>query len=665
MIKFLQSGNKATKYLLAGLLVILSGSMVTYLIPGFMSDTSVNREGVVVKVGGVEISTQDVQKYVDLLMQQASRQGQNFGDAMRPFMMQRAIPQLIADAELRFEAERMGLGVSDKEVTDELHAGQFAEMFFPKGQWIGQDKYEQIVRLEFGLPVDEFERQLRFDLQRRKVLTSVTAGVTVTPAEVEHAYKEQNTKVKFDYAVINMDDLQKQINPTGGELKAFYDANQARYQNSLPEKREVRYFLLTDQLAQSKINVSPTDLEQYYRLHDDEYRVPDRVRVRHIQIRTPLPGPDGKVDQKAVDAARAKAEDVLKQVKAGGDFAELAKKYSDDKGDPQNPGSAEKGGEIGWIVKDQTDKAFENAAFSMTKGQISGLVQTGSGFSIIQTEENETAHKKSLAEVKDSIESILKQQKAAAWLDKTAGTAADDARKQGLEQAAARYGSLVLTTPSPITRTDALAGVGAAPEVMGTIFNTDEKAGVQSVRTPQGFAIFQVTRIIPPGTPSFEAIKDRVAVDFKAERSSSLLSQKVSELSDRARSIHDLRKAAKEQGATVKSSELVERSSQVPDIGALSGQAGVAFTMKPGDISGPLNLGRKGVVLAITERQEPSLTGDEFAKAKDAMIDQLTQEKRQEATELFINNLDERLKKEGKVKTNESVLEALLKNGRS
>ncbi|HEY6350400.1 MAG TPA: peptidyl-prolyl cis-trans isomerase [Candidatus Angelobacter sp.] len=658
MIKFLQSGNKATKYLLAGLLVILCGSMVTYLIPGFMGSAGVTQEGVVAKVGGVEISTQDIQKYVDLLMQQASRQGQNFGDAMRPPMIRRAIPQLIADEELRFEAERMGLEVSDKEVTDALHAGQFAEMFFPKGQWIGQDKYEQIVRLEFGLPVDEFERQFRFDLQRRKVITSVTAGVTVTPAEVERAYKDQNTKVKFDYAVLNLDDLEKQIKPTDAELKAYFDANQSRYQNSIPEKRQVRYFLLTDQLAQSKIIVSPTDLEQYYRLHDEEYRVPDRVKIRQIQINLPSPGADGKVDQKAVDAAQAKAADLLKQVKAGVDFAELARKNSED------PGSKENGGEMGWIIKGQTAPAFESAAFSMNKGQTSGVVSTGDSFHIVQTEENETAHKQSLAEVKDSIESILKQQKAAAWLDKTANTAADDARKQGLEQAAARYGSLVLTT-SPVARTDALAGVGNAPEVMSTIFSTDEKAGVQSVRTPQGFAVFQVMKIIPPATPPFEAVKDRVSADFKAERSSSLLSRKVVELSDRARSIHDLRKAAKETGATVKSSELVDRSSQVPDIGALSGQAGVAFSMKPGDISGPLSLGRKGVVLAITERQEPSLTGDEFAKAKDALIDQLTQEKVQEATELFINNLDERLKKEGKVKTNENVLEGLLKNGRS
>ena len=385
MIKFLQSGNKATKWLLGGLLSILCLSMVTYLIPGFMSGSSVDRQGVVAKVGGVEISTQDVQKYVTLMMQRAAQQGQNYPEQYRPFLMQRAIPALIGDAELRYEADRLGLSVSDKELSDDLHSGQFAEMFFPKGQWIGQEKYEQTVNQFFNMSVDEFEHQLRSDMLMNKLMSSVTAGATVTDADVEKAFKDQNTKVKFDYAVLNLDDLQKEIKPTDAELKAFYEANKARYQNSIPEKREVKYFLITEQQAQSKVTVSPAEIEKFYRDNDPQFRVPDRVQVRQILIKTPLPGPDGKIDPKGVDAARAKAQDLLKQVKAGGDFAELAKKYSEDKGDAQNPGSAEKGGEMGWILKGQTEAPFETAAFSMNKGQTSDLVQTSSGFSIIQT----------------------------------------------------------------------------------------------------------------------------------------------------------------------------------------------------------------------------------------------------------------------------------------
>lgn len=662
MIRFLQSGNKAAKYLLAGLLLILCVSMVAYLIPGFTNSSTITRESVVAKVGSIEVSTQDVQKTVTLMMQQAAQRNPNFPpEMMRPYFTQQAIPTLIRDAELRYESDRLGLSVSDQEVSDFLHSGQFGEMFFPKGQWVGQERYEQMVNQFFQTTVDDFERQLRIEMLRNKLISSVTAGVTVTNADVEKKYKEENTKVKFDYAVLNLDDLQKQLKPTDAELKAYYDTNKARYENSIPEKRQVKFFLITEQQAQSKVTVSPEEIEKYYRDNDAAYRVPDRVRVRHILIKMPTAGPDGKVDPKAVDAARAKAEDVLKQVKAGGDFAELAKKYSEDKGSTQNPGTAEKGGEIGWIVKGQTEAPFESVAFSMNKGQTSDLVQTSYGFSIVQTEDKETAHKKPLSEVKDDIEIALKQQKAAEWLQNTASAAANEAHIGNLEQTAAKYGAAVIST-NPISRTDTLPGVGPAPGVMSTIFSTDEKAGVQSVQTPQGYAIFAVTKVMPSSTPAFEAIKDKVATDFKAERSSSLLSQKTAELSDRARSSHDLRKAAKEAGATVKTSELVDRNGQVPDVGAMTGQAGTAFTLKPGEISGPLNTGRKGIVLAITDRQEPALTGDEYAKAKDSVREELTQEKRQEAMDLFVNNLDQRLKKEGKVKTNQTVLEALLKN---
>src|SRR5262249_57353069 len=108
-----------------------------------------------------------------------------------------------------------------------------------------------------------------------------TAGITVSPAEIEKAFKDQNTKVKFDYAVLDVDELQKQIKPADAELKAYYDANKTRYQNSIPEKREVSYFLLNEQQVASKITVTPTDLDRYYSQHAEVFSTHDRLGVRH------------------------------------------------------------------------------------------------------------------------------------------------------------------------------------------------------------------------------------------------------------------------------------------------------------------------------------------------------------------------------------------------
>jgi peptidyl-prolyl cis-trans isomerase D len=654
MIRFLQSGNKATKYLLAVLMTIIALSMVAYLIPGFMSGENVNRAGIVANVAGQEINTQDVEQYVGKLQQR-----QRYPEFMMPYLQQQAIKQLMQEAEIRYEGERMGLSVSDNEVRDALHTGQNGAMFFPDGKWIGQEKYEQLLQ-ENGMSVDQFEHQVRLQLLASKLFAAVTAGITVRPSEIEQAYKGQNTKIKFDYAVISMDDVQKQIKPTDAELKAWFETNKARYQNSIPEKRQISYFIIGEQQVENKVSVTPTDIQQYYSKNQDQYRTQDRVRVRHILIATPPPGPDGKVDQKAVEAAHKKAEDVLKQLKGGADFAELAKKYSDD------PGSKAQGGELGWQTKDsELVPEFKTAMLSLNKGQISDPVQTSYGFHIIQVEDKETAGLKPLSQVKDGIEKTVREQKIAGALDQLANQAQDAADKQGLDKAAAQYGTQVITT-NPITRSDSLPGIGAGPnsaDLMNAIFEVAEKTPPQSTRLPQGVVVFKVDKVIPPSSPDFEAIKTKVTNDFKAERASALLSQKTAELSERARNQHDLKKAARELGATVKTSDPVSKSSQVPDIGSMSAEAvSSLFTMKPGEISQPLSIGRNGVVAAILDRQEPPLNGEDFAKAKDGLSERLLSEKRQQAIELFLGNLEDRMNKEGKLKINTNEYANLTKN---
>jgi peptidyl-prolyl cis-trans isomerase D len=651
MIKFLQSGNRAAKYILAGFLLILAASMVTYLIPGFMSGDTVSATGVVATVGGHEILSQDVARIVN-----EQRQQQGYPAAVIPFLNQRAVQELIQEAEISYEGERLGLKVSDKELRDELQNGPYRQTLFPNGQWIGADKYKELLQ-QNNSTVEDFERAVKTSLLRRKLFSVIAANATVSQAGLEQAFKDKNTKVKFQYALIKLEDVLKTIKPTDTELKAYFEVNQARYQNAIPEKRALKYFVLNDKDTESKITVDPAEVQRYYSAHQDAFRVPERAKVRHILIETPQPGPDGKVDQKGIDAARAKAEDVLKQVKAGGDFAALAKKYS------QDPGSKDNGGELGagWIVKGQTVAEFEKAAFSQNKGQISDLVQTSFGFHIIQTEDKEDAHLRPLAEVKADIEKAVKQEKLTALLNKTSTDVADFAQKQGLEKAAAKYGAQV-TQSNPVPRTDSLAGIGSQPSFMDAVFTTADKAGPQIGRIPTGFVIFEVTKIEPPRKPSFEEIKDRVANDFKNERAGDLMRRKTQEMADRAHSQHDLAEAAKEAGATLKTSDLVGRSGQVPDIGQMAGPASAAFSLKQGEISGPLNFGRTQGVLQVVERQDPSPSDPEFAKQRDQLHEELAQQKQQELLSMFMSDLSARLEKEGKVKINKTEMDSLTKS---
>jgi peptidyl-prolyl cis-trans isomerase D len=649
MIKFLQSGNKAAKYLLAGFLLIIAASMVTYLIPGFMSDTNVTQTGVVASVGGREIHSQEIARLV-----QAQARGNQIPEFYLPIMRQQALRQLIQQAEIQYESERMGLKVSDQEFRDELQYGAYRELFFPGGKWVGADQYKQIMT-QGGRTLEDSERDLRLEFLQLKLLNVIAANAAVPDSDVEQAYKDENTKVKFQYAILKLDDITKTIKPTDTELKAFYDANLARYTNSIPEKRQIKYFLISEKNIADKVTVEPVEIQRAYSASQEAYRVPARVKVRHIQIDAPPPAPGAKVDQKAVDAARAKAQDVLKQVKAGGDFAALAKQYS------QDSGSNEKGGELGWLVTGQTAPEFEKAAFAQNKGQISDVVQAGYNFHIIQTEDKEGAHLKPLTEVKPALEEVLKQDKIKTELARASADAEATAQKQGLEKAAAKYGAQVVES-NPIGRNDLLPGIGAQPPLMDAVFAATDKSGPQATQTPQSTVVFEVTKIVPPRTPSFEEIKDRVTNEFKNQRAAAVLSTKTREMADRAHAEHDLGKAAKEAGATLKTSELVSRTQPVPEIGSMSGPANVAFTLKQGEISQSLNLGASQAVLQIVERQEPSLSGPEFAKQRDQLRERLSGQKRQEVLGLFVNDLNTRLEKEGKVKINKTEMDNLSKS---
>ena len=649
MIKFLQSGNKAAKYILAGFLLILAASMVTYLIPTFNDSNVRGDTGVVASVGGHEIHREEIARLV-----QAQARGNQIPEFYMPIMRQQALKQLIQQAEIQYESERMGLKVSDQEFRDELQYGPYRQAFFPGGKWIGAEKYKEMLT-QGGTTVENFERDVRLDLMQRKLVNVIGANAAVPDSEIEQAYKDENTKVKFQYAVLKLDDMVKTIKPTDTELKAFYDANLARYTNSIPEKRQIKYFVISEKSIADKVTVDPAEIQRAYSANQESYRVPARVKVRHILIETPKPGADGKIDQKGVDAARAKAMEVLKQAKATSDWTELAKKYSAD------PGSKDKGGELGWLGRGQTVPEFDKAAFAQNKGQISDPVQTTFGFHIIQTEDKEDAHLKPLAEVRPALEEALKQDKVKAALAKASTDAEAAAQKQGLEKAAAGYGAQVVDS-NLIARNDSLPGIGAQPPLMDAIFAATDKSGPQATQTPQSTVVFEVTKIVPPRTPSFEEIKDRVANEFKNQRAGDMLSRKTREMADRAHAEHDLAKAAKEAGATLKTSELVSRTQPVPDIGSMSGPANVAFTLKQGEISGALNLGASQAVLQVVERQEPSMTGPEFAKQRDQLRERLSGQKRQQVINQFVTDLSTRLEKEGKVKINKTEMDNLSKS---
>ena len=655
MIRQLQNAGPTVKIILGALLVLICASMAITLIPGGIGSSfgiGAPPAGVLATIGDQQVTVPEVQREARAMIRQQFPRGGPQASMLLPYFASQAAEQLINEKALVAEAHSMGLRVSDDELRDELQHGQLGSILFPDGKFVGQEEYENFVQRN-DLTVPQFEALEKDFILVRKLRALVSTSAFVGDTEVRDEFARRNTKVKFEYAVITQADILKGLHPTDEELKAFYERNKATYNNSIPEKRQIKYVIVDSAKMAAATTVTDQDLQSYYDQHRDEYRVPEQVKVSHILIKTPLPAPGAKEDEKAVADARAKAEGVLKELKAGGDFAKLAEKYSDD------PGSAKSGGELGWIGRGRTVPEFEKAAFSLGKGQTSDLVKSSYGVHIIHVEDKQEAHLKTLAEVKSEIEEKVKQQKTARATEAAGNALLRQARTDGFDAAAAAKGQTAVTTEF-FGRTDTLPGLAANPQFMDAVFNESEKAPPDVVQVPQGYVVFQLLAIKPPATPTFEEIRSKVESQFKNERAAFLLQQKTQELSDRAKAGHDLKKAAKDLGATVKTSDLVLPDGQVPDIGSMA-SASAIFSLKPGEISGPITAGGNGVVAQLLEKQAP--TDQEFTEKKDQIRQSLLEAKQNDLFGLFVTNLRKDMEKSHRLKVNQEEMKNLTRQG--
>jgi peptidyl-prolyl cis-trans isomerase D len=644
MIRILQQDNRLIKIIFAVIITVACGTMVITLVPGIFDnagDSGPNGAYATVRGPGffgrfagdaIPIKSTDVDQLAQRQLQQ-----QHLPDFLMPYMTQRAGQVLVQRAILKREADNMHLEVSDEDLRRELQTGPFAQYLFPNGQYIGDDGYMNFVQSNFQTNRSDFESKVKSDMELNRLQALITGGVTVSDQAVRDAYRVQGTKVKFDYAVLSSDDVSKTINPTEAQLQSFFKTNQARYATAIPETRKIQYVAFdASNLPGGKPQVTDAEIQAYYKQHQDQYAVKDQVKVRHILIAVPQ-GADSKTDA----AAKAKAEDLLKQIKNGGNFAELAGKNSDD------PGSKTQGGELGWLDRGKTVPEFDKEAFSLAPGKTSDVIKTQFGYHILQVEDKKTAHERPLEEVKAEIVPVLEQQKAGAAEQTFATQLAADAKANGLEKAATSKGLHAVTTDY-LAKDGVIAGLADGSGLLTQAFAATKAAPPTAVSTGNGFAIFQVEDIKAAHAPDFATYKDHILSDYREQQVPALLSAQLSKLGDRARVLNDLKKAAAEMNIPVKTSDFVGKDGQVPDLGAMSGPGAVAFTLAKGAISGPINAGRVGIVLAVLDKQEP--TADDIAKNFEKMRAQLLSQQQDEIFRVYMGNLTEKYEKGGGIR---------------
>ena len=648
MIRFLQSDNRLTKAIFGVVIGAAILTMVITLVPGIYEGFAGAPQGVYATVrepgiiGRLFGSSQTIQstEVVNLAGNLAQRQG--YPAQFAQFLQPQAQQILLAGAIEQQEAHRLGLVATDDDVRYDLQHGQLGQLFFPNGQFIGDDKYRQFVTQQIGFAsTQEFEDKLRDELTQRKLVAFITANANVSDNAVREEVRQQGMKIKFDYAAITADDVAKAINPIDSELQSFFQKNQARYANAIPEERKMTFIPVdAGSLPGGRPQVTDADLQAYYNAHKADYHVDEQVKVRHILISSPK-GADAKTDAEA----KAKAQGLLDQIRKGADFGALAKVNS------QDPGSKDSGGELGYVKRNhQMVPAFEAAAMALKAGQTSDLVRTDFGYHIIQAEARDEAHDKPLSEVAAEIRPILEQQKSAGALQSYVSQLASEAAKNGLDKTAAAH-NLHATTTGFVPTGGPVAGLPDATQMLQGAFA--QKKGDAPRVAPAGpgeMVVYTTDEVHAAHAPTFAEWKGHVMDDYKAEQIPSLLQARLTKLATRAQQLHDLRKAAAEQNVPVKTSNLVGRDANVPDVGPLSGPASAAFDLPKGGITGGLSTtnGTAGTVLQVLDKEEPS--AEDIAKTYGTRRTELIDRKRAEVFGVYMGTLLDRYKAKGAIR---------------
>ena len=630
---FSKSRRIVYKWILAAFLFVMALGMVITLTPLGGGDTTQMQANVLASVDGANITTQDLRQGIDSRLRNTPLAYQS---QLVPRIAQGVLDQMVIDRAMIKQARKLGIEITQQEL---LQALQGIPGLYDNGKFIGMDAYENQLGAQ-GLTVGQFEAQLRQQLLFDKVRNVITDGVVVTPAEVHEEFVKRNAKAKIEYVVFDPSQFLKSVQVTPAALDAFFKKSPERYK--APQQRRVRYVLIDADRVRAEVKVDEAALRQYYGQHLSDYRVPDRVKVAHILFKTTGKNPA------EVSTIEKTAQDVLAQVKSGADFGDLAKQHSEDT-------SAQSGGEIGWIVRKQTVKEFEDAAFSMKPGEVR-LVKTIYGVHIIKVEDKQSAHLQSLDEVKDAIRAELEKQKLAAAEESLADRFEREVKAKKDFQAAARELGLEARETPLFKYNQSIPDFGNSEAFQSLAFQLPQGDVGQPISVPKGLAVIQAAEVVPEHVPTLNEVRARVEQDYRAEQSRVLASEKAKQFAAAARS-GDFKKIAKTQHLDVKESKDFTRQDSVSETIPASAVA-AAFTLAPGQTSDVAAAGTNSVVFHVLSHTPPNEA--DFAAQQGQIAEDLLGRKREVAFEIYQQNLKQWLLQSKELKMNDAAMKQFL-----
>src|SRR5436190_7401184 len=471
-------------------------AFVLFYIPDFLrgSGADASSSDTVANVEGREITSADFRRtYQAQLQAYRSAYGANMSDQLLKQLgiEQQILQQMVDERAALAEAERLGIKVSDEEVRQRIFA---MPAFQENGGFIGEVRYQQLLRMQRPpMVASEFEDNVRRGLAVEKLRGSLTDWLSVNDKDLEQEYRRRNDKVKLAVVSFTADSFRTQVNASDAEVASYFDAHKNDFR--IPEKRKIRYLLIDVEALRAKTIVPAADIEREYNNNSQQYETPEQVRASHILLKT-----EGKDDA----AVKAKAEELLKQARAGADFAELAKKNSEDEG------SAKNGGDLDYFGKGRMVPEFDAAVFAMQPGQISDLVKTQYGYHIIKLVDKKPATTRPLAEVRQQLTDQLAYQRAQAQAADLAQKLEGQIKKPADLDVQAKANGLIVQESGFFARDEPILGLGPAPEATNRAFEMKPNDLAGPLRASRGFVFETLVAKQDPREAKLEEVKDRV-----------------------------------------------------------------------------------------------------------------------------------------------------------
>jgi peptidyl-prolyl cis-trans isomerase D len=438
---------------------------------------------------------------------QQSLNGAEMTDAQKSMLQQQLIDEYVRQTLLRQRAQQSGFRATDEQVKQAVTSEPAFQLDGKYDPRVARNMLAQVGMTEAGYLAERREA-----LQIGQLSEAIELSDFLTPAELDRIYALENEQRELRYALLSADHYQAAVRIDDARIKAWYDSHSNDYMS--PESVRLQYAELTLDSIASQLTVTPENLHAYYDKNQARYGEIEKRHAHHILIALAA-GADAKADA----AALAQAQDIVAQLKAGKDFAELSKKYSAD------PGSATRGGDLGWADKATYVAAFADALFSLQPGQISDPVKTQYGYHIIRLDEIRPAHVRSFDEAHAQIESEYRRDQAGEIFGDRQEQLQQKLESSGggdLEALARQFG-MQTGEVRDFTRSSGGAPLGGKPDLLRAVFNDDVIASGK-ISGPVALAddqlvVFKVLEHRAPAPQPVASVRDEITAAIRKSES--------------------------------------------------------------------------------------------------------------------------------------------------